>query len=261
MRQLVSSTLEGMPGEIYSSILVVLVIFIICLIVYIKAKRTDPLQKPKGIIHLAELLVSTIDGMVKNYMGPGLSFLGSYFTAIAMYLFIGFIFGLLGLPTPITYYMVPFLLGLTSFIMIHATAIYYQRWKYFKRYTAPVAFFLPINMVTMWSPLLSLSFRLFGNALSGWVLMAIVYNALQGLSAAIFSFLPAGLNTVFIAPLVASWLHLYFDLIAAFIQTMVFLTLSMIFIGQEVPYELIESKQTATNGEGVKENEYASTVS
>ena len=245
MRLFVASTLEGMPGEIYASILAVLLIFIVCLVIFIKVRRTDPLAKPKGIVHLAELLVSTIDNMVKNYMGPGLSFLGSYFTAIAMYLFVGFIFGLFGLPTPITYYMVPFLLGLTTFILIHATAIYYQRWKYFKRYTAPVAFFLPINLVTMWSPLLSLSFRLFGNALAGWVLMAILYNSLEGLSALLFSFLPAGLNTVFLAPLIASWLHIYFDLIAAFIQTMVFLTLSMIFIGQEVPYELIESTSVA----------------
>jgi F-type H+-transporting ATPase subunit a len=130
-------------------------------------------------------------------------------------------------------------------MLIHGVAIYYQKWKYFKRYTAPVAFFLPINLVTMWSPLLSLSFRLFGNALAGWILMAIVYDALQGLSAMIFSFLPVGLNSIFIAPFIASWLHIYFDLISASIQTIVFITLSMIFIGQEVPFDVIETKQLA----------------
>ncbi len=249
MTMYVQSTLEGFPGEIYSSILVVLIIFIISLIVYIKVRKTDPLAKPKGIVHLAELLVTTIDNMVKNYMSPGLKFLGSYFTALSLYLFIAFIFGLLGLPTPITYFMVPLLFALMTFILIHGVAIYYQRWKYFKRYTAPIAFFLPINLITMWSPLLSLSFRLFGNALAGWVLMAIVYNALQGLSTLIFSFLPAGLNSIFIAPFIASWLHIYFDLISAFIQTMVFITLSMIFIGQEVPNDVIETKQVADTRE------------
>jgi len=235
MKPLVQSTLEGFPGEIYSSLIVLFIIFVICLVVYFKVRKTDPLAKPKGIVHLAELLVTTIDGMVKNYMGPNLKFLGGYFTAVAMYVFLGFIFGLVGLPSPITYLVVPLIFALLTFLFIHGVAIYHQRWKYFKRYTAPVVFFLPINLITMWAPLLSLSFRMFGNALAGWVLMTIIYDALQKLSSLIFAFLPFGLNTVFIVPFIASWLHIYFDLISAFIQTMVFITLSMIFIGQEVP--------------------------
>jgi F-type H+-transporting ATPase subunit a len=227
--------MEGFPGEIYSSILVVLIIFVICVAIYVKVKKTDPLAKPKGIVHLAEILVTTIDGMVKNYMGPKMSFLGGYFTALAMYLFLGFTFSLFGLPSPTTYLMVPLIFALITFLLIHGVSIYFTKWKYFKRYTSPVFIFLPINLITMWAPVLSLSFRLFGNALAGWVLMAIIYDALEGLSTAIFAFLPAGLNSIFVAPLVASWLHIYFDLISAFIQTMVFLTLSMIFIGQEVP--------------------------
>ncbi|MFA5235689.1 MAG: FoF1 ATP synthase subunit a [Bacilli bacterium] len=245
MNFLIQSTLEGFPGEIYSSILVVMIIFVICLIVYVKVRKTDPLAKPKGIVHLAEILVTTIDGMVKNYISPKLSFLGGYFTAVAMYMFLGFTFSLFGLPSPTTYLMVPLIFALITFLLIHGVSVYYSKWKYFKRYTAPVFIFLPINLVTMWAPVLSLSFRLFGNALAGWVLMAIIYDALGGLSAAIFSFLPAGLNSIFIAPLVASWLHIYFDLISAFIQTMVFVTLSMIFIGQEVPEDDIVNKAIA----------------
>ncbi len=260
MRAFVSPTLEGFPGEIYASLIVLLIIFIVCLIVYIKVKKTDPLEKPHGIVHLAELLVNTVDNLAKNYMGSGLRFLGSFFTAISMYMFLGFIIGLLGLPTPITYYMVPFILALTTFIMIHATSIYYQRWKYFKRFTAPVFFFLPINLVTMWAPIISLSFRMFGNALAGWVLMAIVYNSLEGLSRAIFSFLPLGINQIFIAPFIASWLHIYFDLISAFIQTMVFINLSMIFIGQEVPDEFINQTNSAPK-RIEKEKEYVTSIS
>jgi len=112
-----------------------------------------------------------------------------------------------------------------------------------------VFIFLPINLVTMWAPLLSLSFRMFGNALAGWVLMTIVYDALQKASAMLFAFLPAGVNTIFIAPFIASWLHIYFDLISAFIQTMVFITLSMIFIGQEVPEEAIKPLTIAAQRE------------
>jgi len=249
MMFLTQSTLEGFPGEIYSSLIVLLIIFVICLIVFIKVRKTDPLAKPKGIVHLAELLVTTIDGMVNDFMSPSLRFLGGYFTAVAMYVFISFIFGLVGLPSPVTYLIVPLLFGLLTFLLIHGVSIYHQRWKYFKRFTAPVFIFLPINLVTMWAPLLSLSFRMFGNALAGWVLMTIVYDALQKASAMLFAFLPAGVNTIFIAPFIASWLHIYFDLISAFIQTMVFITLSMIFIGQEVPEEAIKPLTIAAQRE------------
>jgi F-type H+-transporting ATPase subunit a len=38
-----------------------------------------------------------------------------------------------------------------------------------------------------------------------------------------------------LAPLVAPWFHLYFDLFSALIQTLVFISLSMLFIAQEGP--------------------------
>ena len=49
-------------------------------------------------------------------------------------------------------------------------------------------------------------------------------------------------NEVFFAPFVAWILHLYFDLFSGFIQTTVFIFLTMLFVGQEAPeddtYEL-----------------------
>jgi F-type H+-transporting ATPase subunit a len=95
--------------------------------------------------------------------------------------------------------------------------------------------FLPINIFTVWTPLISMSFRIFGNILAGIILMTLLYGFLGSLSSAIFSFLPAGLNQIFLAPLVAPWLHLYFDLFSAFIQTLVFISLSMLLIAQEGP--------------------------
>jgi F-type H+-transporting ATPase subunit a len=80
-----------------------------------------------------------------------------------------------------------------------------------------------------------MSFRIFGNILSGIILMALIYFSLGELSSWIFSFLPAGFNSLWLAPLVAPWFHLYFDLFSALIQTLVFISLSMLFIAQEGP--------------------------
>jgi F-type H+-transporting ATPase subunit a len=80
-----------------------------------------------------------------------------------------------------------------------------------------------------------MSFRIFGNILSGFILMSLIYFSLGQLSSWIFSFLPTGFSSLWLAPLIAPWFHLYFDLFSALIQTLVFISLSMLFIAQEGP--------------------------
>jgi len=235
-------------GEVFSSLIVVLIIVVVAIIVGIKARHADPLKKPKGILFLAETGVGFFENLAVGLMGERWRFFGGYIMGIASYLFLAFIFGLTGLPSPVTNLAVPLSVGLSTFVLIHFTALKYQRWGYFKRYVEPIPVFLPINLVTVWAPLLSLTFRLFGNAISGWVLMSIVYEALQSLSAMIFSFIPAGFNEIFLAPIITPLLHCYFDLFSGFIQTTVFIFLTMIFVGQEGPEDPEEVAYEMTEG-------------
>lgn len=235
--QVFSLDIDRIPGEIYSSLIVMLIIAVISIIIGVLARRQDPLKKPKGILHLAEIGVETFDGMVKEYMGPQFKGFGGFVMAIAMYLFLSFIFGLTGLPSPMTYIAIPLSLGLTTFVLIHATAIRFQKWGYFKRYVEPFPVMLPINLLSMWAPLISLTLRIFGNAVAGWTIMTILYYGLENVSATVFSFIESEWNQIFFAPIVTPVLHAYFDLFSGFIQTLVFISLSMIYIGQEVPQE------------------------
>jgi F-type H+-transporting ATPase subunit a len=243
-----STFLLSFPAETYTSIIVIGLITIFSLIIYFKSKHVDPLAKPQGIMLIAEWLVSMIQSMLHRNMGKRFSHLESYFLALMLYIFIGFLFGLTGLPSPISYYLNTFTIVLSAFILIHFTAIKTNGWKYFKRFIEPFVVFLPINIFTVWTPLVSMSFRIFGNILAGIILMTLLYGFMGYLSSLLFSFLPAGLNTIFLAPLVAPWLHLYFDLFSAFIQTLVFISLSMLLIAQEgpsTPLEMGEKRATA----------------
>lgn len=225
-------------GFLFSSGCVMLIMIVLIIIINIKARFADPLKKPKGILFLFESGVKMFDNLCLDIMGKHFDGFGGFMFGISGYLLITFMFGLTGLPSPMTNLAVPLSLGLTTFLLIHITAIRTNKWKYFKRYIDPipkVPLFLPINLLSMWSPLISLSFRLFGNAIAGWTLMTLVYYALRSLSEAIFSFLPSGINQMLIAPIIAPILHLYFDLFSAFIQTVVFCMLSMMLIGQEGP--------------------------
>lgn len=232
--------LLSLPAETYTSILVMMLIGIFCFVVFQKSKKVDPLAKPKGIMLIAEWLVSTVQTLLQRNMGKRFQHFESYFLTLMIYVFVSFLFGLTGLPSPISYYMNTFAIVLTAFVLIHYTALKTNGWKYFKRFIEPFPIFLPINIFSVWTPLVSMSFRIFGNILAGIILMTLVYGLTGSISSAIFSFLPEGFNTIFIAPFVTPWLHLYFDLFSAFIQTLVFISLSMLLIAQEGPSTPIE---------------------
>jgi F-type H+-transporting ATPase subunit a len=139
--------------------------------------------------------------------------------------------------------------------------------------------FTPINVATVVVPIVSLSFRLFGNALAGLIVMTLIYSATASVSAKItslgtagvaialgallvllvirqivktkkFKFTPglmlltlifgvtvaytaAGLEFNIVGVFVGPLLHLYFDVFGTYVQTMVFLFLSSIFIADE----------------------------
>ena len=226
------------PGEVISSLIVMLIVILLAIYVGIRAHFHNPLKKPKGLLLIAEIGVNYFDNFVKDLTGTALPNFGGFIMGVATYLFIAFIFGLTGLPSPVTYMAVPLSLGLTTFLLIHIISARFTKWGYFKRYVDPIPVFLPVNLLSMWAPLLSLTLRLFGNAIAGWALLTIVECSLRDASAAIFSAIPAGWNELFLAPIPLAVLHAYFDLFSGLIQTIVFISLTAIFIGQEIPEEL-----------------------
>ena len=240
------------PGEVISSLIVILIILILSIIIAIQAHFQDPLKKPKGLLLLAEIGVKFFDNFAGELVGGALPNFGGFVMGVAVYLFLAFIFGLTGLPSPVTYMAVPLSLGLTTFLLIHFTSARFTKWRYFKRYVDPFPVFLPINLISMWAPLLSLTLRLFGNAVAGWVLLTIVESALRDASAQLFGFMPvveSGIaagnwNEIFLSPIPTAILHAYFDLFSGLIQTVVFIFLTTIFVGQEIPEELIVNPLT-----------------
>ncbi len=120
------------------------------------------------------------------------------------------------------------MLALITFVMIHVTAARKNGLGYFKRFLEPFPVFLPVNLLAMWAPLISLSARLFANVLSGAILIGLVYTGLSGIVYGA------------ITPIVAVPLHLYFDLFVGAIQALVFMSLTLLLIQQEIPDEAEE---------------------
>ena len=217
-------------------VLFLIVFFIVSGIIFTIANKKELYKKrPKGFILLMELAVEKLEGFVQKNMGEGFEMFAGLFLGIVPYLALNFVIGITGLPTPMTYLPVPLSLGLTTFLLIHITSIRFKGIKYFKRYIEPIPVFLPVNLLSMWAPLLSLSLRLFGNGLVGWVLITLANWGCYELSNMITGMQSAGPQYFMFEPFLTPVLHAYFDLFSTFIQTLVFTTLTALFVAQEKP--------------------------
>lgn len=254
---------DEIPAEFISSLIVLFILVIFTIIINIKLKHYDPLKKPSGFLSAIEAIVSFTDKQVKDIMGSAFDGFGGYILFVGLYIFLGFFIGMIGipnvfqpnsssyleaLPNVFTNLTFPLSIALVTFTLTHATAIKYKKWAYFKRYTEPIFLFLPINLITMWSPVLSLTLRIFGNALAGYCVITLIY---VGLGTALP---PAGSYMGFVVePLIAPIAHLYFDIFDGLIQLAVFTILTMINISNEYVSEE-EYELAKRNKEEFKKN-------
>lgn len=97
--------------------------------------------------------------------------------------------------------------------------------------------FTPLNLMGELFTPLSMSFRHFGNILSGVVINTLIYAALMGLNLVVFGWLPGAVGTLlghipFLAVGVPAVLSLYFDWFTAVMQAFIFSMLTMMYIAQ-----------------------------
>ena len=168
---------------------------------------------PAGVQNAVESLVEIVDKFVTNVAGDKLIKLSPWFFMIILFVFTSNISGIVGLRPPTSEWSTTIALSLCTFLLIHITAIKYRKKDYLKSFLQPFFLFLPLNIISELAKPISLSFRLFGNMLSGLILMTIVYT------------LPVYLRFVIPVPL-----HVYFDVAIGALQTYIFCMLSLSFI-------------------------------
>lgn len=212
----------------------------LCVWISKKIKSADPLAKQTGIVLAACTLVEKVDDMVKDSINERYAIkFAPYIGTIAIYIFLSNISGLFGIFPPTQNYSVTLTLAIITWVMIQVTCIRENGAKaYIHGYFEPfAALFIP-NFFGRISPLVSLSLRLFGNILSGALIMSMMYSFTGFLSTTILNFFSLGsLNFNFVAPLITPIFHAYFDVFVGFIQMFIFIMLTMVFISNELPQE------------------------
>ncbi len=245
----------SISGPVISSLIIMALVAVLFIIIGIMAARHDPLKPSRGLLLLAETFVDWVENWTRGIMGKNPRSWPGYFLCLFTYLFLSFIWSITGLPSTIDYLLIPFTLSTVMFILIQATGLRYQKWRYFHRYIEPVPIWLPINLITMWTPLISTALRMFGNCLAGSVVIGLVNWGFKNLSFNIFSFMGGDINGpagIWLGPAPIAVLNLYFALFSGYIQTLVFASLSAVWIGQEMPEDdPMGTDRQVTRGEKV----------
>lgn len=165
-----------------------------------------------------ETLYTAVENLVKSNMGEGFVNYVPYIGTLMVYLLMMNFSGLVGIKPPTQNLSVTLGLGISTFIVINATAVKQNGvLKYMKGLVQPYAVMLPINLLERIVLPFSLALRLFGNMLAATLLVEMIYEALEHIT-----FL-AGIGLPIIA-------HGYFDLFDGAIQMLVFTMLTMINI-------------------------------
>lgn len=210
--------------QLITLIYVTLLLTILSLIVFYKVKKVKPNESPKGIVFLAEQYVGFFNTEFNGISEGRIDRVGPYLFTLMTFLIVGNTAGLIGLEPIVTSYSVPLTLGLITWIGIYVLGIIHQRFRYFKQ------FLNPINIVGSVSPLISISFRIFGNVLGGSILMFVIYYS----AGALWGYIPVIGDVNLLGMLIAPWFHMYFDIFGALVQSFVFMLLTGIYWSNEV---------------------------
>lgn len=193
-----------------------LIVMVFILILALLARRAimKGSEKPEGLQNFVELLVETLDNLVRGSMGRHWRPFVNYIGTIMVFIFISNTSGLFGLRPPTADYGTTLALALITFVLIQYSAFKTSKLNVFIDLFKPLPILFPINLIGEFATPLSMSLRLFGNIMAGTIMMALWY----------------GLLPVFAKLGIPAFLHVYFDLFSGAIQTFVFAMLTMTFI-------------------------------
>ncbi|HHT82867.1 MAG: F0F1 ATP synthase subunit A [Christensenellales bacterium] len=192
---------------------VTLFLLLVCLVLRLTVvrKMKNIPSKPQMIL---EGLVKFFDKLAHESTHEYSGFMGPYIMAAACFISVGTLVELLGVRPAFADINACFALGISTFLVIHYFGIRKRGiGKRAKRLLNP------INIITDVAVPISLSFRLFGSIVSGFLITELLYSSLY---------------LSFALPAVVSVITTLFH---AFIQSYIFITLSSLFVGEaiEVP--------------------------
>ena len=221
------------------SVAVVLTILFLCL--YLTHGITVVPNSKRQLV--AEWIVEKCQGMVDTNMGPYFKAFGPFVAAIMALSALSSLSSLLGLFPPTS--DINIVAGWA--ILVFGLITYYKLkaglWFYIKGFAEPVPFLLPMNIISEAATPVSMSFRHYGNILSGSIISALLAAAFAGLSNLLLGWIPLVGEVAWLRIGIPAVLSLYFDIFSGGLQAFIFATLTMMYVAGGFPQSEFEARK------------------
>lgn len=195
----------------------------------------------------AEWIVTKVDGIIRDNMEP--VFHAGYAPFIATILAISAcssLMSLFGLFPPTSDVNVIAGWSILVFGLITKNKLKAGVGSYCKGYLEPIPVMLPMNILGEFATPISMTFRHFGNVLSGTVIATLVAWALGNLSNMVLGWLPGVLGDIpFLQVGIPAILSVYFDIFSSCIQAYIFAMLTMLNISGAYPGDDVLAERAA----------------
>lgn len=192
----------------------IIMAILIILAIMARIKLSNFKEIPSGIQNVIEVIVETFDNFAKNTLGEKLLYIAPWFFMVFVFVLSSSIFSIFGLRAPTADWATTFALALASFLLMFFMGIKHRKSSYLKSFIDPHPIFFPMNLIGELAKPISLSFRLFGNMLSGTIILTLYY----------------GLTPFFVQIGIPALLHAFFDVIFGVIQTYIFVIISLMYV-------------------------------
>ena len=184
----------------------------------------------------AEWIVDTVNKLVRSNMGEKFMGFAPFVAGILALSALSSLSSLLGLFAPTSDLNIVLGWALLVFILITHYKLKGGLWAYIKGFFSPIPVFAPLNIIGEVATPISMSFRHYGNVMSGMVISTLIAYALRSLSLAVLGWLPGVLGQIpFLQIGLPAVLSLYFDIFSGCMQAFIFAMLTMMFISTASP--------------------------
>ncbi len=186
----------------------------------------------------AEWIVERVNRLVQENMGARFQYYAPFVAAIMGISAFSSLSSLLGLFPPTSDVNIIAGWAILVFVLITYYKLKAGVWSYVKGFFEPIPIFAPFNIIGEIATPVSMSFRHYGNVLSGVVIATLVGSALQGLSKLLLGWLPGVLGEIpFLQIGLPGILSMYFDVFSVCLQAFIFAMLTMLYISTAGPEE------------------------
>lgn len=182
--------------------------------IYTRSKLKKFKEIPSGFQNGIEAVIEMFDSFVTKTLGDKLSYVAPWYFMVFMYVLFSALMSIFGLRAPTADWATTFALAFASFILMLGMGFKHKKGEYLKSFFEPHFIFFPLNLIGEMAKPVSLSFRLFGNMLSGTIILTLYY----------------GLMPYFTQIGIPALLHVFFDVIFGALQTYIFVILSLMYV-------------------------------